>query len=107
MNQLSTFALLMGKPANFYEGKRTPYEVGLRNGELSHERKLKRLEEIRPKMIEMLKNYRTYTEMAREIGVSKMTIQVYIKGDPEFKRLASLYVKVGGWRGKRRKANHE
>ncbi|SEN72763.1 hypothetical protein SAMN05216404_106205 [Nitrosospira multiformis] len=101
MNQLSTLALLMGKPAKFYEGKCTPYEAGLLGGAISRERKLKRLEEIRPKMLEMLRNYRTYTDMAREIGVSKVTIQVYIKGDPEFKRLASLYVKVGGYRGRR------
>lgn len=103
MNQLSTLALFMGKPAKFYEGKCTRYEVGLRNGEMSHERKLKRLEQIRPKMLNMLRNYKTYSEMAREIGVSKVTIQKYIKEDPEFKKLASLYVKVGGWRGRRAK----
>lgn len=98
MNQLSTLAMLMGKPAKFYEDKCTPYEAACRGGAVSHERKMRRIAEIRPRMIDMLKNYRTYSEMAKEIGVSKVTIQIYIKGDPEFKKLASLYIKNGGYR---------
>lgn len=103
MNQLSTLALLMRSPTNFYERKCTPQETGRRGGAVLRERKLRRIEEIRPKMIEMLKDYRTYCEMAQEIGVSKMTIQGYIKGDPEFRRLASLYIKNGGYRPRRAK----
>lgn len=98
MNQLSTLSLLMGKPAKFYEDKCTPYEAGLRGGAVLHERKLKRLEEMRPKMLEMLRKRSTYSEMAQEFGLSKMAICKYVKDDPEFNQLASLYVKRGGYR---------
>ena len=65
-------------------------------GEVIRQRKIARLKEIRPQILDMLHKRYLLIEIAQKLNLSPMTITNYIKEDPELKAVAQEYVKRGG-----------
>jgi|SRR5687768_10673596 len=105
MSSFSLLSLLNQSPAPFYREKMTPQEKGLKGGGTLRLRKEARQQAQRARVRELLLKRLFLCQIAKELGVSPTTIKGDIDDDPELKKLASLYVKNGGWRGGPKKRN--
>jgi hypothetical protein len=100
----SLLSMLQTTVNPLYEKKYTPEEKGALGGGVLKARKLARQRAQREELVKLLKEHRSYPYIAKKLGVSSCCIWNDVQADPELKKLASLYIKVGGWRGGKRKS---